>query len=73
MFNFFKMRDKQIHILTCFIGTLLISIWLEPLCAAIGFFVFFSIVKELIYDFFLKRGSFDYKDLIANSVGSGII
>ena len=64
-----KGRDKVAHIVICFFGTVLFSLVLPVWQAALGFFLFFTITKEVINDLILKRGTFSWWDIVANAVG----
>jgi hypothetical protein len=63
-------KDKIKHIVGCLALTLAIG-YLSPLnsinSAAAAFLVAF--IKEVVWDLWLKRGTFDEKDMAANLIG----
>lgn len=73
--------DKWLHIVVCFVIVCMVAIvdvaeWQRPhvVAACIGAIVAFlvGVLKEIVWDFILGRGSFDLKDLLADLVGSAI-
>lgn len=73
--------DKWLHIMICFAITCCVAIldvaeWNRTyaVAACIGAIVAFLIglLKEIVWDFILGRGSFDLKDLLADFIGSAI-
>lgn len=71
--------DKWLHfiaclVIVCFVAILDVAEWQRPhvVTACIGAIVAFLIglLKEIVWDFLLGRGSFDIKDLIADFLGS---
>jgi hypothetical protein len=65
-------KDKVAHIMICMLGTLGCSMLTAPWIAAVGFFLLFTIIKEVVYDLILKKGQFDWLDIVANAVGCGL-
>lgn len=71
--------DKWVHFIVCFVIVCFVAIldvaeWQRPhvMAACIGSIVAFLIglLKEIVWDFLLGRGSFDIKDLIADFLGA---
>lgn len=71
--------DKWLHIamcfvITCFVAILDVAEWGRPyaVAACIGAIVAFliGVLKEIVWDFMLDRGSFDLKDLLSDFIGS---
>jgi hypothetical protein len=66
----FVLPDKFFHFLTCYLLTLLFSIWVSPwISFAITFFLM-VILWEVVWDGMLRHG-FSWKDLISDLLGMG--
>lgn len=71
--------DKWLHIIACFIIVCIVAIidnveWQRPniIAACIGATVafFIGLLKEIVWDYILGRGSFNIKDIAADLIGS---
>jgi VanZ family protein len=69
MLKFMKQKDKQQH----FIGSAILAIVFYTLTQSIIGAIVISLgigaVKELYHDFYLNRGTPDWYDMLANSLG----
>lgn len=63
------MIDKQKHLILSFILTLLFYVLLNNLLIAGGVVLFIGLFKEIIYDKLLKKGKFEWLDIVANILG----
>lgn len=59
--------DKLLHFLASFFLTSVFGLWSIPMSIVITFII--GLGKEVIYDYLLKRGEFDLKDILANCAG----
>ena len=76
--SFFKQRDKQKHIAVSVLISSCVSaisaLYYEntiyyTLVAVLLFILLVSFLKEVVYDFYLGKGTPDVMDVVANTVG----
>jgi hypothetical protein len=64
--------DKVGHAVACGLLTVLGAHYMSFQTAALSAFLIVTIWKELVWDLWWKKGTFDAYDILANFVGSGI-
>lgn len=59
--------DKLLHFLASFFLAAIFGLWSIPLSIIITFMI--GLLKEVVYDYYLGKGEFDLKDILANCAG----
>jgi hypothetical protein len=70
MINYFKQKDKQIHFAAGFVTATITAFFTNNIYLAVGAATFLGLFKDVVWDLWLKRGTFDYVDIIATILGS---
>ena len=64
-------KDGLLHFVACFLIAVVLGLWIHPAAAAfIALFVGF--LKEIVWDAKLKKGTFQWKGILFDFIGSAV-
>ena len=68
--DIFKQRDKQIHFAAGFVIAIIIGFIFQSYLAMFLVALVLGLLKDVVYDKWMKKGCFEIADIVMTSVGS---